>query len=127
MTAIGNVTLNSIVYSPVQRNQSAGFIWRDRTSAFPAGQGDLSYSGPGARNGGDVQRVGFRLAFPTVATEADACACPGTVTSESVVTIWVDVDTRQSVTQLTDLLARITSLVGSSVFTNAVKYQEGVW
>jgi len=127
MTAIGNVTLNSIVYSPVERNQSAGFIWRDRTSAYPAGQGDLSYSGAVPKNGGSVKRVGFRLAFPSVATEASECACPGVVTAESVVTIYVDVDTRQSLTELTDLLARISSLVETTVFTNAVKYQEGVW
>jgi hypothetical protein len=42
-------------------------------------------------------------------------------------TIYVDVDVRQSVTQLTDLCARIVSLVQTTVFQNAVKYQEGVY
>lgn len=127
MTAIGNVTLNSIVYYPQERNSSAGFVYVDRTSTFPAGQGELSFSGPVVKNGGSVKRVGFRLTFPSVATEATDCACPGTITANSTVTIYVDVDGRQSVTELTDLCARISSLVGTSLFTNAVKYGEGVW
>lgn len=127
MTAIGNVTLNSVVYSPRERQNSNGFVYVDKTSTYPAGQGELSFSGPTVRNGGSVKRVGFRLTFPSVATEASTCACPGSITAESVVTIYVDVDTRQSATELVDLCARIDSLVSTPLFTNAVKFQEGVW
>jgi hypothetical protein len=126
MTIIGNVTLNSVVYYPSARNQTTGFVWVDRTSGYPNGQGLLSYSGPVSK-GTNTKRVGFRLDLPTVATADDTCACAGDLVNSNGVTIYVDVDTRSSVAQRTDLVARITSLVASGVFVSAVENLDGVY
>lgn len=126
MTAIANVTLNSVIYYPAERQGTTGFIWTDRTGNYPSGWGQLNYSGPVSKSG-SIKRVGFKLTFPKVVTVDSACGCDGDLASNSAVTIYVDVDTRQTSTQLADLVARIQSLVSSSVFTNAVENQEGVY
>lgn len=126
MTTIGNVTLNSVVYYPQARSGSTGFTWVDRTSAYPAGQGALGFSGA-VDKGKSIKRVGFRLDMPTVATSSDSCACAGSIVSSNAVTIYVDVDTRSSLTERTDLVARIASLVGTAVFANAVENLEGIY
>jgi len=127
MTAIGNVTLNTVVYYPTARQGSVGFVWIDRTSSYASGQGTLAYTGPTPK-GSTTKRVGFRLEMPIVSTEeGDACACPGTIMSDSIATIYVDVDLASSVANRTDLAARILSLVGSDVFKNAVINLDGVY
>lgn len=126
MTAIGNVTLNSVVYTPTSRNSATGFVWTDRTAAQSSGWGELTYTGSTPK-GQYLKRVGFKLTFPQVVTDDSACGCVGDLADLSSMTIYVDVDVRQSVTQLTDLCARIVSLVQTTVFQNAVKYQEGVY
>lgn len=126
MTTIANVTLNSVIYSPSERQGTTGFIWTDRTGDYPNGWGQLNYSGPVSK-GGAVKRVGFKLTFPKVVTADSACGCDGDMANNSAVTIYVDVDTRQTSTQLADLLARIKSLVSTTVFENAVLTQEGVY
>lgn len=128
MTAIADLALNSVVYKPSNRIGSTGFVWTDRTSAYPAGQGEVSFTGATPKDkAGRVKRVGFRLNMPAVASESDACACAGSLVNENIVTIYVDVDTASSLTQRTDLLARIASLVASTPFGNAVKNLEGVY
>lgn len=128
MTAIADLTLNSVAYKPTSRVNSTGFLWTDRTSDYPSGQGEVSFSGPTAKDkAGRVKRVGFRLNMPAVASESDACACAGSIVNENIVTIYVDVDTASSLAQRTDLVARIASLVGSTPFVNAVKNLEGVY
>lgn len=126
MTAIANVTLNSVVYYPSERSNTTGFIWVDRTSPYSSAQGALSYTGPLSK-GQYIKRVGFKLDFPQAVTADSACGCVGDLANDSSVTIYVDVDTRQTVAQLTDLVARIQSLVASSVFTNAVETLQGVY
>lgn len=127
MTSIANVTLNSVVYYPSARQGTLGFVWVDRTSAYPAGQGNLSMADITSRNSGNTKRVGFRLNLPAVSTTSDACACPGVLMSDLVATIYVDVDTASSLTSRTDFVARIADLVASSLFTNAVENLEGVY
>lgn len=126
MTAIANITLNSVIYYPTARQGATGFIWTDRTGNYPSGWGQLNYSGS-VDKGSNIKRVGFKLTFPEVVTDDSACGCVGDLASNSAVTIYVDVDTRQSQTQLTDLVARIGSLVGTTLFSNAVLHQDGVY
>jgi len=127
MTAIGNVTLNTVVYYPSARTGDVGFVWIDRTSPYNAGQGTLSYTGPTSKSGGKTKRVGFRLELPIVSTETDACACPGMIMSDSIATIYVDVDTASATVDRTDLADRIKDLVSSTVFRNAVILLDGVY
>lgn len=127
MTVIGNVVLNAITYYPTARTGSVGFVWIDRTSSYASGQGTLSYTGP-TQKGKTQKRVGFRLDMPIVSTEdGDACACPGTIMSDSVATIYVDVDLATSVADRTDLWNRIKGLTASDVFKNAVIDLDGVY
>lgn len=124
MPAIGTVTLNSIVYYPSGKDGSGNFIWVDRTSAYSGGQGQLSQT-PFVSKNTNVKRVGFKIDYPTVETDPTVCACPGQPLADSVVTIYIDRDSRSSVADLTELQARLSSLVSSAGFVAAIENGEG--
>lgn len=124
MPSIGTVTLNSVVYYPSGKDGGGNFVWVDRTSAYSSGRSLLSQT-PFVTKNTNVKRVGFKLDFPTVETDPTVCACPGQPLADSVVTIYIDRDSRSSLTDLTELQARLVSLVSSAGFVAAVENGEG--
>lgn len=109
-----SITLNGKVYNFAQFDQNGTSRFINSSSDTPSGFSPLTarVSGPTAK----AMKVKWRLAIPTVATEASSCSCPGAVLSTDYVTIECDLASNGSATSRADVLARITSLVGSTQF-----------
>lgn len=113
------ITLNSKVYNWAQFDQSGTSRYLETSNAMPTGYSPLT-----ARvtmSTGKSQKVKWRLAIPTVATADSPCGCVGAVLGTSYVTIEVDVPSTGTLTDRTDLLARVVSLVSTTEFGDSVK------
>jgi hypothetical protein len=118
MPAMANVTLNSVVYAP-SGSTNGSAQWMNRSGGYGASFSSLKEKFVQPTKG-EVVRIVFELAVPIVSTEDSVCGCAGTLIRTSTVQISVWVPTSSTAAERTDLLARITSLVGATPFTAAV-------
>lgn len=118
MPAQANVTLNSVVYAP-GGFQNGSARWTNRSGGFGAAFSNITEKLVTPAKS-PVTRIEFDLDVPIVATVDDACACAGTLLRTSTVKISVWIPNSSTSAERTDLLARITSLIGATPFTAAV-------
>lgn len=64
--------------------------------------------------------VKWKLVIPTIQTEADACACPGSVLQETYVDITVRFDVKATQAHRDDVLAEIQDLVATTQFAGSI-------
>jgi hypothetical protein len=118
MAAQAAITLNSVVYAPGGANNGIA-KWTNRSGGFGASFANVTeqmVTPPKST----VTRIVFDLDLPIVATEDDTCACAGTLLRTSTVKISVWVPNSSTAAERADLLHRISDLVASTPFVNAV-------
>jgi hypothetical protein len=125
MAQQANITLNSVVYAS-GGTKNGVTTWTNRSGGVGASFTNVheEFVQPAK---GKVVRMKFSLDVPVVATTDSVCGCAGTLlrTSTCQISVWVPQDS--SAAERTDLLARITSLVGTAPFTNGVGNLDPTW
>lgn len=125
MATQASITLATRVYVPMGvANGIARWIYRG--DAVFHGTSELTQSVKGPSKEG-VDRIRLKLAIPNVATEASACACPGSVKDSAFANLEVVVPDAWSDAQRLELHARIVDAAASAIFGQAVKFNEGAW
>lgn len=120
MAQQANVTLNSVVYAPAGTTNGVS-SWYNRSGGSGASFSKLSEKVTAPSGTTPVVRELFTLDVPVVATEDTACVCAGGLLRTSTVQISVWVPQNSTSAERLDLFARITDLVSSTPFQNAVK------
>lgn len=67
-----------------------------------------------------VSHIKWKLVVPVIQTDADECACPGTILRTSIVDITIRFDAKATAVERADVLARTQALVLTAPFMSSV-------
>lgn len=114
-----SITLNSKVYNWAQFDPNGVSRYLETSSGVPTGYSNLTAKV--TVGSGKTQKVKWRLAIPTVATEASSCSCPGAVLSTDYIEVSAEVASNGALASRSDLLARLRSLVLTTQFASSIE------
>lgn len=114
-----SIVLNSKTYNFAGFNPQSISMYVERSAGVPSGFSPLSArveEGSGTSN----TKVRWKLKIPVIASVDSECTCAGEVLREYITDIVVTVPPGSTSAERTDLLARITDLVGKAEFTASI-------
>lgn len=112
------ITLNSKVYNWAQFDPNGVSRYLETSAGVPTAFSNLTAKVTVGT--GKSQKVKWRLAIPTVATDPSACACPGEVLNTDYIEVTAEVGSGGSLVSRQDLLARLRSLVLTTQFGDSI-------
>lgn len=125
MAAQASITLATRVYTPAGTLNGIS-KWVYRADTIFKGVSELTSSVRGPSKEG-VDRIRLKLLVPLVATEASACACPGSVMSSAIFNGEVVIPDAWSPAQRLEFKDRVVAAIASAMFASAVVDNEGAW
>lgn len=114
-----SITLNSKVYNFAGWNQNQQASYSETSGAVPSSFSFLTAK-VNTGTGKSASFVKWNLSIPVVTTVDSECGCIGDLLRTYRVKVEVEIPAGSSASERTDVVARLTSLIGNAQFTASI-------